>query len=534
MTVRKSVLVILCFLLMSGLLLAQTNTSTPPQPPGALGDPNNELGGGALARKKVYVSPGHGNYWHTSLGWIYQRPDCYGLIEDIHNNEIVVSYLQRYLYNAGATAFNCRERSTQLGHVVVDSTPEQGAPEYTEPQGAWTTTTSTGLGYNGGRYRYAYTDVGGTTAMARWSPTISTAGFYSVWVWYYSSTNRANNALYRITHSGGTTEVRIDQSGMSSRWVWLGEFHFSTQNAATATQFAELSNYCPGQAGKVVIADAVRIGAGNGSIVRGGTTSNKLRSLEASRYWLEYVGAPSSVYNYYSTGEDNSDDVVCRPLYADWQGGDLYLSIHTNAGGGTGTDTFIHDTSPSPGSADLRRRVHRSVIEHVRNTNGYNYPSWVDRGEKEANFGEVREVDTMPATLIELAFHDKQTPDNDFLHEDEFRHLVARSLYKGIVKYFADADGAGGIEAVYVPLPPRNFRVRNIGGGTVRLDWDSTPDNIVGASWPGWDWVAAAPDRYKVYRSTNGMGFDNGSTTTNSFLEINGLPVNTVYYFRVT
>ncbi|MBI3099491.1 MAG: fibronectin type III domain-containing protein [Planctomycetes bacterium] len=496
---------------------------TPPQP------------AGGLTGKRIYMSPGHGYYYDDdgtspNLGWTTQRGDTFGLIEDIHTNEMVLQYVTQYLYRAGAKVFPCRERDKQTNEVVINN--EVGAPQYSET-GSWTTTTSTGLGYAGSQYRYVATSAT-ETATAVWRPTIPAAGYYSVHVWYYASSNRVTNAKFRVTHSGGTSTVTVNQQIYSSRWLWLGEYYFEPGTAGYVT----LSNQSP-QSG-VVIADAARFGAGMGSINHGGGTSGKPRWKECSVYWLEYLGAPSSVTNYY--GVDRNDDIVARPLYADWQEGPTwtpdacYYSQHTNAGGGTGTDTFVHDTSPSPGSIPYQDYIHPQLINDLRNAWD---PAWYDRGQKTANFGEVRAVDSMPAILCELAFHDKQTPDNDYLWEDDFRRLSARAIYKGILRYFAAASAYApgpppndlfsqdpNPAVTIAPLPPRNFRVINNGNGTLQCSWAATVDPLE---------ATATPTAYKLYRSTNGKGFDDGTNVGNvTTTAVGGLTPGTVYYFQVT
>ena len=47
----------------------------------------------ALAGRRVVVSPGHGYYWHSSLGWTTQRGVIDGLIEDVHTNEIMFDHV---------------------------------------------------------------------------------------------------------------------------------------------------------------------------------------------------------------------------------------------------------------------------------------------------------------------------------------------------------------------------------------------------------------------------------------------------------
>ncbi|MHC5080093.1 MAG: N-acetylmuramoyl-L-alanine amidase, partial [Planctomycetota bacterium] len=201
------------------------------------------------------------------------------------------------------------------------------------------------------------------------------------------------------------------------------------------------------------------------------------------------------------------------------QGGAVYLSLHTNAAAspntGTGTDTFIHDTGPSPGSAAFQAILHPQLIQDIR---ALWKADWTDRGQKVANFGELRETDDMPAVLVEIAFHDTQTPDNDFLHEDEFRHDVARALYKGISKTL---NPAGAI----APLPPTHLRVETLPFGRVRVSWRAPSDPLEGT---------AAATGYVVYTSKDGTAFGNGRPVTGTTsVEIGRLEPGRVYYFRV-
>ncbi|GEM_PF-3008427 len=460
---------------------------------------------GALSGKRIYLSPGHGFYYDTTWGWTTQRGTTFGLIEDIHTCEIVSDYVAKYLHNAGGTAFVCRERSKQTVERIIDNASGQ----YTD-SGGFATTTNTGTGYGDGVYRYVATSAT-QTSVARWRPTIpAPGGWYPVYVWYVAASNRVTDATYRVNHSGGATEVRMNQRIDGSRWLWLGEYWFDAGTSGNV----ELSNKSA-QSG-VVIADAVRFGGGMGSLVRNGGASGKPRWKESARYWLEFMGAPSSVYQPSSTERDS--DITCRPIYADWQGGDAYVSLHTNAAGGTGTDTFIHDTAPSPGSSALQRAIHTQLISDIRA--GWD-ASWTDRRMQTANFGELRECDTMPAVLIELAFHDRENPDNAYLWEDDFRQLSARAIYKGIVRYFDP-------NATILPVAPTHLTVWNLGGGRAKLSWKKAIDPLEPSS---------APTGYSVYRSRNGKGFEDGvlvsSTATDVSWDATGLAPGQTYYFRV-
>lgn len=132
--------------------------------------------------------------------------------------------------------------------VIVDN----GAAGYSEPSGTWTGGTSA-TGKYGADYRFASTvgSAGPATATAEWRPNLS-AGDYEVATWYPSGSNRANDAPFRVTHAGGTSTVRINQTLNGGQWRVLGTFTFSAGTGG----FVTLGN--DAESAKVVLADAVR------------------------------------------------------------------------------------------------------------------------------------------------------------------------------------------------------------------------------------------------------------------------------------
>ena len=90
----------------------------------------------------------------------------------------------------------------------------------------------------------------GTVADAyRWTPQITTAGNYDVYVWWTTHANRSSNVPYSVTHSAGTTTVLFDQKINGGKWVLMGRYNF----AAGKTGFVEVK-----ASNGLVIADAVR------------------------------------------------------------------------------------------------------------------------------------------------------------------------------------------------------------------------------------------------------------------------------------
>jgi uncharacterized lipoprotein YddW (UPF0748 family) len=468
---------------------------------------------GALSGTTVWLSAGHGWYWADAAGgWTTQRGNNYGIVEDLSNAEAVNYYLARYLWNSGADVWLVRDRGLTEHEIIVDN--DAGAPGYLET-GTWRTSGTPG--YQGGTYRWrsSFTTTVGT---ATWTPDLPEAGWYPVWAWYLHGGNRSSDARYEIHHSGGTTTASVSQDVHGQTWRYLGEYHFAAGTDGHVTLLDQSDDL-----GQVVIADAIRFGGGLGSIPDGdpSSTSGRPRWEEAAKYWAQYQGAPPEAY---------ANDVTSRPLYAEWETAKgypgevesaVYVSWHSNAGGASGTSSFIHDSEPTPGSTELQDWIHAEVVSDLRAS--WN-PDWNDLGQFSANFGELRELITIPGVLLEVAFHDSENPgDADDLREPVFRQVAARAVYQGIVKYHAARRGE---PLTLLPEPPERLVARNTALGQVTLTW-APPPCCDGA---GGD----AATSYKVYHSTSGRGFDNGLTTSATSLSVSGLPPGSLHFFRVT
>jgi len=437
---------------------------------------------GALTGRTIVLSPGHGYYWHSTLGWTTQRPLIDGLLEDLHTHEIVVDHVAPFLEDLGARVLLVRERGRAAQDWIVDD--DMGAPACVV-SGPFTTSSSTG--YQGGRYLYAPAGPGAVGSV-EWRLPVLQDDRHPVYVWYRAGSNRSDAARYQVVHAGGTSEVVVDQSTDGMTWRHLGDFEFTTRSGAVVRLLADAPN-----PGSVVIADAARLGGGLGSIPRGGSTSGRPRWQEAARYWTEWAGAPTSVFDPIAGGQDNDDDVTARPRFAEWIGADAYVSLHTNAGGGTGTSSFIYNGGATAGSTGLQSAVHDRIVQDVRS--GYD-ASWVDRGKRQANFGEVRLLSTMPGVLLELAFHDQPgTRDHDALHDPAFRRIAGRAIARGLLEHFQPGSAPA-------PDTPLAFRIVQDGAAGLALAWLASP----GAT------------RYTIEEAPDGRGFvEVGQSNTTSW-----------------
>jgi N-acetylmuramoyl-L-alanine amidase len=481
---------------------------------------------GSLSGASIFLSPGHGWYYNTSLSrWATQRGNTNQIIEDMSNAEAVLQFLVPYLYNAGARVYTVRERDMNTNMVIVDT----NAATY---GAGWTAETISGA-YGGG-HRYASTVTGAATTSATFTPNIPVAGRYAVYVWYRPSGGGTTTADARITinHTGGSTVWTQNQTQDGYTWKYIGTYYFNA--GSNPSQGSVVISNLSSTAGNRVIADAVRFGGGMGDVPDNvsNTTSGWPRWEESGRYYAGFMGKS----DWASWGT-----VSAMPNYAQWEheswenGRSIYFSWHTNAPNpGTGTETYAYSSAgwdgPFNGVAGgdiLRNFVHDELINDIRA--GWK-PGWVDRGKHTANFGEINPSNNnaMPAALTEIAFHD--TPaDADDLKDPRFRLLVARAVYQGIVKFYNNYYPATFPSATLLPEPPTNLRVRRASANSVTLSWNAPPFNT------GNNLLGHAATGYKVYRSNDGKGFDNGTAVGNVLSHtVTGLTPGQVYYFRVT
>lgn len=111
-------------------------------------------------------------------------------------------------------------------------------------------------------------------------------------------------------------------------------------------------------------------------------------------------------------------------------GADYFCSVHINAGGGTGFETFIH-TSRSSKSVAHQNVVHPAIFSKM---------NVKDRGKKSANYAVLRQTN-MPSILTETLFIDNAN-DAKLLKDSKFLQNVARGHAEGIAKAFGLKGGS--------------------------------------------------------------------------------------------
>lgn len=123
------------------------------------------------------------------------------------------------------------------------------------------------------------------------------------------------------------------------------------------------------------------------------------------------------------TGDDTVS-LDARTSDANSWGAALFVSIHINAGGGTGYEDFRYPTAGEE-TARIHGILHDHVLQGMRSVS-----SITDRGEKTANFHVLRET-VMPAILTENLFIDTAA-DAGLLADPAFITATAQGHADGI------------------------------------------------------------------------------------------------------
>ena len=514
---------------------------------------------GALSGKRIMLSPGHGIKRDTDDAgngyWRWQREVTYLVREDLTTYEWMNDWVRPMIERAGAETIMPRASGyADEQHIVTDY----------ETTGTWN-------GGSNGSYRSATTS-SEETATATWTFQVEKSGVYPVYARYYTSDNRTTAAQYTIHHERGESMRFEDQTAMRVKsasdstltsdiattynniWHFMGKYPFK----AGKTYAIVLSNQSA-DVGKAVIADAVMIGEGAGTIQAAVTqkTSGYLRWQESALAWLEYLGLPSWVL---------PNDVSSRSLYSLYEGVDAQFSLHTNAGTGNarGTTTWVWfptttggdqqwvsesqwnatsgtGWSPTtgsdyasemlpPGTYDFAKHIHARFGDYLKK---YWDASWtIASGLSACNFGEIRPARTawynnrskssaivIPSTLMEAAYHDNAS-DASVLRDQKFRFYGARGILVGMIQHFAGTD-----DVQVPPLPPKSLAV-TANGDHLDVSWQENPDLVMANS---------SAQKYHLYTSSDGLLFDVDPllTVTTTHAEI-PIAKGETLYIRVT
>lgn len=127
---------------------------------------------------------------------------------------------------------------------------------------------------------------------------------------------------------------------------------------------------------------------------------------------------------------DTTVSLANRTSLANSRNADYFCSIHINAGGGTGWESYIYNGTVSQKTIDARNTLHNTVMSAIGGKYGVR-----DRGKKRANFHVLRET-AMPAVLLENLFIDHSS-DLNLLNSATFINDLSKAIGEGIAKAFS-------------------------------------------------------------------------------------------------
>ncbi|MCM1066592.1 MAG: xanthan lyase [Muribaculaceae bacterium] len=462
----------------------------------------------------------HGWYFEPKLNrWEWQRARVMQTVEDLYTQSYVMPFLMPMLENAGAYVMSPRERDTNTTELILDNDRTDLTDGSFVTTGKWSTATTPAFAHtkaelHNGDHPFAegtalQAKLSGkadaATATAQWKATIPADGTYAVYISYVSLPASTDQARYRVYAADGEHSFVVNQRMGGGTWIYLG--HFPLAKSAAETTIVELFNTGKDRK-RVVTADAVKIGGGMGSVARivtepqqdieyEYTISGYPRFTEGARYFLQWAGAPDSVFTPTDYVNDYNDDYRCRALWVNWLTGgssmlpdrkglnipvDLSFAFHSDAGT-TLNDSIIGtlgiyctagektgNGSSRMASRELTDLVMTNIVDDVRASFE---PEWTRRDMWDKSYYEAR-VPEVPAMLLELLSH-QNLADMSYGLDPAFRFAVSRAVYKGMLKYIAARDGR---PYVVQPLPVRSFAIARTGADAFRLSWAEQVDSL--------------------------------------------------------
>ncbi len=512
-----------------------------------------------LQDKHIALWQSHGWYYEQELSrWEWQRARIFQTVEDLYTQSYVLPFLVPMLENAGANVLMPRERDVNTAEIIVDNDGMlTGKSTYLEKTGDKPWLQGNGVGFahlrtqykdmenpfKEGTFRTVETIKKGHESKVEWTPEIPSDGRYAVYVSYQTLPNSADDALYTVYHKGGETQFKVNQQMGGGTWIYLGTFGF---DAGKGSGKVVLSNRSA-KAGKMITADAVKIGGGMGNIARGENDeiSSYPRFCEGARYWLQWAGVPDSVYTVSKGKDDYGDDYKCRGIWVNYLAGgssvnpeeeglnipvNLAFAFHSDAGT-TLNDSIIgtlgiyqtdaYDGKFSNGASrylshDMTDLIQSNIVNDIR---ALYEPNWSRRGMWNRSYYEAR-VPRVPTMLLELLSH-QNFADMRYGLDPRFRFTVSRAIYKGMLQFLASQYGT---DYVVQPLPVDHMAVRMVGDNEVELTWLPVEDALE---------PTAKAEKYIVYTRIGNGDFDNG-TLINGTSYRTAIPTGQVCSYKVT
>lgn len=558
-----------------------------------------------LSGRNIAIWNSHGYFYNQrNSRWEWQRGRLLTTVEDKFTTQIIINYLMPMLENSGAYVFLPRERDPQTQLFICDNDSAWNFPlsagSYREFGDEDDFLKDSLIGFADTKPTYIEHEnpfLQGTarkirthrkaTSGVEFLPQLTQSGWYSVSVAYRSLEKSATDAHYRVYHSAGETDFRVNQAIGGGTWIYLGTFHFD-HTQPDSTRRVVLYNDSK-NSGKVVVADAVKFGGGMGNIARRPadkstieaipdperrknskllsknsqspyTTSGVAKFWEGSRYYLQWAGFPYDIYSHTWGINDYTDDYASRGKWVSMLNSgssqcpdslglgvpmDLSLALHSDAGidtqkvvGTLGIVTMLSEGSslfPNRQSRYASYDMANIILSEMKRDISQTFrKDWSIRGVNNANYAESR-MPNVPSMILECLSH-QNLLDLSYGLNPKFQFTMARSIYKGIAKFLAFQNSE---ECTIQPLAVNSFSAlleKNSSNEdtkphkhSVRLSWQATSDDLE---------PTAEPGSYIIYTRRMPLGKPQEQGWDNGFVvyepqAIIPISEDTIYSFKV-
>ena len=174
---------------------------------------------------------------------------------------------------------------------------------------------------------------------------------------------------------------------------------------------------------KTVVIDAGHGGSDPGATYRG--FQEKTFNLSIALNVQRILSQNYQVTILMTRTTDTTLSLRARTNIANRNNADFFLSIHNNAAGGSGFETYIYNGALRSNTRTYQNIIHDSTFRAIGNK--YNVR---DRGKKRANLFVTRETD-MSSLLVEVLFVDNEK-DLALLRNSSFINDVSRGIAEGV------------------------------------------------------------------------------------------------------
>lgn len=321
-----------------------------------------------------------------------------------------------------------------------------------------------------------------------------------------------------------------------SVWHWQRARMWGIVEDIYTTHYAELVTQMLENAGAEVLWPRPRLGVDSAATEIG--ESGLPRWMEAARYWLQYRHYPEWIWNTWrfqpkaEEPDHYKDDLRCHGNWVNYLNDsicklDMALALHTDGLDMPGDSTLMgtlclytdwndkKETVLCDGRSRMQCRylgdyIQTQITEDMRQTI---CPEWPRRELRQANYCETR-VPDIPVVIMEILSH-KSRADMEYGLNPEAQMILARAIYKGVLRYLTDGEG------VIQPLPVHAMRVEQDEESWC-LKWEAQEDPLE---------PTAVAERYIVqYRKDEGDWRD--TTVYEEALEL-PIKAGVQYDFRV-